>query len=140
MAFTRSSNWPRYFVPATKAAISSITTRLSNKIRETCLFTIRKASPSTIAVLPTPGSPIRIGLFFFLLLKICETRSISVSLPTIGSKASSAANLVTSLPKLSKTGVFDLIFVFGFDETEGLFGALIISSQPLSSSYDELVG
>ena len=32
--------------------------------------TIRCASPSAIAVLPTPGSPIRHGLFFVLRLKI----------------------------------------------------------------------
>ena len=31
----RSSNCPRYLVPATTEAISSITTRLSNKIRDT---------------------------------------------------------------------------------------------------------
>ena len=31
------------------------------------LLTILRASPSAIAVLPTPGSPIRIGLFFVLL-------------------------------------------------------------------------
>jgi len=46
---------------------------------------ILSASPSAIADFPTPGSPIRTGLFFFLLARICETLSISSSLPTIGS-------------------------------------------------------
>src|SRR5574344_1790301 len=32
--------------------------------------TMRSAKPSTIAVLPVPGSPIRIGLFFVRLLSI----------------------------------------------------------------------
>ena len=105
MAFIRSSNWPRYFVPATRAARSREITRLSNKTRETLRCTMRRASPSTIAVLPTPGSPIRIGLFFFRRERICDTRSISDSRPTIGSRAPSSAILVISRPKLSNTGV-----------------------------------
>ena len=44
--------------------------------------TIFEAKPSAIAVLPTPGSPIRQGLFFVLLLNICITLFISSSLPT----------------------------------------------------------
>ncbi len=70
MALMRSSNCPRYFVPATIDAISNATTRLSNKIRETRRCTILNAKPSTMADLPTPGSPISTGLFFFLRLKI----------------------------------------------------------------------
>ena len=62
-----------------------------------------------MADFPTPGSPMSIGLFFFLLLKICETLSISSCLPTTGSNFPSSANLVKSLPKLSKTGVLDLL-------------------------------
>ena len=64
IAFIRSSNCPRYLVPATKAAKSSEITRLSKSTRDTLRCTMRSASPSTIAVLPTPGSPIRMGLFF----------------------------------------------------------------------------
>ena len=70
MAFIRSSNCPLYLVPATSAAKSKEITRLSNKTRLTFLCTIRRAKPSTMAVLPTPGSPIKMGLFFFLLLRI----------------------------------------------------------------------
>ena len=71
---------------------------------------MRNAKPSTIAVLPTPGSPMSIGLFFLRRLKIWLTRSISTSRPMIGSSFPSSANLVTSLPKLSSTGVRDLVF------------------------------
>ena len=39
--------------------------------------TMRRASPSTIAVLPTPGSPIRTGLFFVRRESTCITRRIS---------------------------------------------------------------
>jgi len=68
--FNRSSNSPLYFVPATKRPISKVTTRLSSRISGTSLFVIRWAKPSAIAVLPTPGSPIKIGLFFVLRPKI----------------------------------------------------------------------
>ena len=108
-AFMRSSNCPRYFVPATKEATSKVTTRLLKRALETFRWVIRKASPSAIADLPTPGSPIRIGLFFFLRLRICAIRSNSFSRPTTGSSRSSSAIFVKSLPKLSKTGVFDFV-------------------------------
>src|SRR4051794_22577711 len=39
---------------------------------------MRCASPSTTAVLPTPGSPISTGLFFWRRERICMIRSISV--------------------------------------------------------------
>ena len=68
--FILSSNCPLYLVPATKAAKSSITILLLNKTLETFLCTILSAKPSAIADLPTPGSPTKIGLFFFLLLSI----------------------------------------------------------------------
>ena len=66
-----------------------------------------------MAVLPTPGSPIKIGLFFLRRDKICATRSISFSRPTIGSSLPFSATLVKSRPKLSKTGV--LLFSPGFE-------------------------
>ena len=62
--FIRSSNSPRYFVPATNAPISNIIKRLLAISSGTSPLTIRCANPSTIAVLPTPGSPTNTGLFF----------------------------------------------------------------------------
>ena len=59
----RSSNSPRYLVPATSEPMSSATRRLSSSVSGTSPVTIRCARPSTMAVLPTPGSPIRAGLF-----------------------------------------------------------------------------
>ena len=41
-----------------------------NKNSGTFSCAICNAKPSAIAVFPTPGSPTRIGLFFFLLLNI----------------------------------------------------------------------
>ena len=65
-ALMRSSNCPRYFVPATMPARSRETSLLLYKIGETLFSLSNWASPSIMALLPTPGSPIRIGLFFFL--------------------------------------------------------------------------
>ena len=63
-AFNRSSNSPRYFAPASMDARSSATSRLFFKPSGTSPSAMRRARPSTIAVLPTPGSPMRTGLFF----------------------------------------------------------------------------
>ena len=68
-AFSRSSNSPRNFAPATSAPRSSDRTRLSLSASGTSPRTMRNANPSTIAVLPTPGSPISTGLFFVRLAR-----------------------------------------------------------------------
>ena len=62
-AFNRSSNSPLYFAPANSDPKSKDKTRLPFKPSGTSPLTIRCAKPSTIAVLPTPGSPISTGLF-----------------------------------------------------------------------------
>ena len=107
IAFILSSNCPLYLVPATIDPMSRLTTLLLSRFLETFLWIILKASPSAIADLPTPGSPIRTGLFFFLLARIWETLSISESLPTIGSNFPLFARSVRSLLKESNAGVFD---------------------------------
>ena len=75
--FNRSSNSPRYLVPATSNPISKVTTRLSSKISGISFVAMRWAKPSAIAVLPTPGSPINTGLFLVRRPRIWITRSIS---------------------------------------------------------------
>ena len=60
-------------------------------------LTMRCARPSTIAVLPTPGSPISTGLF---LVRRCSTwmvRRISSSRPITGSSLPDAARAVRSI-------------------------------------------
>ena len=70
---------------------------------------MRCARPSTMAVLPTPGSPISTGLFLVRRLSTCITRRISSSRPITGS----------SLPLPGLFGQIDgialqrLIFRFG---------------------------
>ena len=60
----RSSNSPRYFVPATRFATLSCMTRLPLSTSGMSPENILCARPSATAVLPTPGSPISTGLFF----------------------------------------------------------------------------
>ena len=64
------------------------------------------ASPSTTAVLPTPGSPTRHGLFFVLLPSTCIRRWISAFLPMTGSSFPSSACIVRSVPYWSKIPSF----------------------------------
>ncbi len=57
-------------------------------------FTIFCASPSTMAVLPTPASPMRSGLFFRRRASTWIVRSTSFSRPTSGSMRPSDASLL----------------------------------------------
>ena len=65
--FSLSSNSPLYFVPDTKSEVSIFNITLFCNLLFISLFAILIASPSTIAVFPIPGSPIKIVLFLFLL-------------------------------------------------------------------------
>ena len=60
---------------------------------------MRCARPSTIAVLPTPGSPIRTGLFLVRRERTWITRRISSSRPITGSSVPLSAASVRSRPK-----------------------------------------
>ena len=62
-----SSNCPLYLVPATKEVKSKEINLLSNNVLGASPSFIFKAKPSITVVLPTPGSPIKTGLFFFFL-------------------------------------------------------------------------
>ena len=64
--------------------------------------TMRWASPSTIAVLPTPGSPISTGLFLVLRERIWTTRRISSSRPITGSRRPERASATRSRPYFSR--------------------------------------
>ena len=135
MARRRSSNCPRYFVPATTAVMSSDMRRLLKSMRDTLRCTMRWARPSTIADFPTPGSPMSTGLFFLRRLSICEMRSISFSRPTTGSSSPSLAALVMSNPKLSSTGVSPAgCFCWVSECVRLLPNVLLFSSSSSSSS------
>ena len=108
---SRSSNSPRYFVPATSEPMSSVSTRLLSSVSGTSPLTIRWARPSTIAVLPTPGSPMSAGLFFVRRDRIWMTRSISFSRPMTGSSLPARAASVRLIPSWSTVGVLLARFV-----------------------------
>src|SRR5215469_9332649 len=96
MVLRRSSNCPRYFVPATIRERSRERMRLSARKGGTSPSAMHCASPSTIAVFPTPGSPINTGLFLVRRHRIWMTRSTSFSRPTRGSREPSPADCVRS--------------------------------------------
>ncbi len=100
-AWRRSSNSPRNFAPATSALISNAKIVLSFNPSGTSFFTIRCANPSTIAVLPTPGSPIKTGLFFVLRERMRITRRISLSRPITGSIFPALTSATKSRPYFS---------------------------------------
>jgi len=100
-ALSRSSNSPRYFAPATIEARSNETTRRPRRESGTSPATTRWARPSTTAVFPTPGSPIRTGLFLVRRASTCTTRRISASRPITGSSLPSRARAVRSTEYLS---------------------------------------
>ncbi|EXE16584.1 hypothetical protein J558_3295 [Acinetobacter baumannii 1106579] len=87
------------------ALILSSTRRLSRKVSGTSPATMRCASPSTMAVLPTPGSPISTGLFFLRRASTSMVVSISCARPITGSSLPSCAILVRSREYLSSSGV-----------------------------------
>mmetsp|Transcript_15128 Transcript_15128/g.24895 ORF Transcript_15128/g.24895 Transcript_15128/m.24895 type:complete len:228 (+) Transcript_15128:956-1639(+) len=105
-AFRRSSNSPRYLAPAMRAPISRAMRVRPCKDWGTSPDAMRCARPSAMAVLPTPGSPIRTGLFFVRLERICMVRRISSSRPITGSSLPSLASLVRSRPYFSSTSYF----------------------------------
>ncbi|SKU14107.1 Uncharacterised protein [Mycobacteroides abscessus subsp. abscessus] len=74
---------------------------MPRRLSGTSPATMRCARPSTMAVLPTPGSPISTGLFLVRRLKTCTTRRISVSRPITGSSLPSRARAVRSVEYFS---------------------------------------
>mmetsp|Transcript_33499 Transcript_33499/g.53882 ORF Transcript_33499/g.53882 Transcript_33499/m.53882 type:complete len:292 (-) Transcript_33499:364-1239(-) len=106
IALNLSSNSPLYLVPAITAARSRATTLFPANLGGTFPSTIICASPSAIAVFPTPGSPIKQGLFFMRLTSICIALSTSFSRPTTGSSEPSLASLVKSSEHFSRVAIF----------------------------------
>ena len=103
-----SSNSPWYLAPAMRAPRSREYIFLDFRFSGTWPSTIFCAIPSEMAVFPTPGSPTSIGLFFVLLLSICNTRLISSSLPMTGSSFPAAAlslRLTANFCKFSSSAI-----------------------------------
>ena len=110
-AFKRSSNSPLNFAPATNAPKSKDISLTSFKLSGTSPLIILWAKPSTIAVLPTPGSPIRTGLFFVLLFKTWIILLTSSSRPITGSNLPLRARSVKSVEYFSRAFIFSSAFL-----------------------------
>ena len=80
----------------------------------TSLLAIFIASPCAKAVLPTPGSPIKQGLFLDLLFKIWIILSISLFLPITLSNSLFLAFCVKLVPYESKNFLFFFLFLVVF--------------------------
>ena len=109
-AFKRSSNSPLNFAPATNAPKSRDINLTSLRLSGTSPLIIRWANPSTIAVLPTPGSPISTGLFFVRLFNTWIILLTSSSLPITGSSFPFLAKSVRSVEYFSKAFIFSSAF------------------------------
>ena len=102
-ALSLSSNSPRNFAPAISAPRSSEKIVWFLRLSGTSPLTILSAKPSAMAVLPTPGSPIKQGLFLVLRESILITLRISSSLPITGSSLCSLARCTKSVPYFLST-------------------------------------
>ena len=97
-ALRRSSNSPRYLAPATIALMSSSMISRSRRVLGTSPATMRCARPSTMAVLPVPGSPMSTGLFFVRRDRTWMVWRISSMRPMTGSSLPSRARSVRLRP------------------------------------------
>ena len=85
---------PIHFISATKLPTSRNITWWSLNISGALPSAIAFASPSAIAVLPTPDSPTKIGLFFLRLPRTWKSLSSVSVLPISGSISPSFARLL----------------------------------------------
>ena len=103
-AVMRSLNEPRICVPDTMEPTSSPITTVSAIDGGTSPVAMRSARPSAMAVLPTPGSPIKQGLLARRLCRTSMTSSSSRSRPMSGSILPSAAITVRLRPSAQSVG------------------------------------
>ena len=90
-ALNRSSKSPRKRVPASSAAVSSAKTSAPASAAGTSPCRRRCASPSAMAVLPTPASPTNTGPFFRRRHSTSSVRCSSFCRPISGSSRPAAA-------------------------------------------------
>ena len=106
----RSEKAPRSPVPESSLLASTSTTMRPSRPRgagSSSRPAMRRASPSTTAVLPTPGSPMRSGLFPLRLLRMSASASISLSRPTTRSIWPSTAMRLRLRPMRARSGNWD---------------------------------
>lgn len=100
----RCSNSPFMLAPACNRPRSSTRRITSCNDGGTSPAAMRRARPSTTAVLPTPGAPTRIGLFCRRRRRMSTHWRISPSRPTMGSMRPARASAVRSWVYWSSSG------------------------------------
>ncbi len=100
--FSRFSNSPLTPAPACSSPRSRQSSRTLWSASGTLPSTMRRARPSTTAVLPTPGSPTTIGLFLRRRVRMSMIMRISSLRPSTGSISPAAARSVRSMVKLPR--------------------------------------
>ncbi len=105
--FRRFSNSPLTLAPACSKPISSTRSATLASAGGTSPATMRSARPSTTAVLPTPASPVRMGLFWRRRVRMSIIWRISASRPITGSILPSRARSVRLAVYWSSAGVLD---------------------------------
>ena len=103
------------------------------------MFTIFTASPSAIAVFPTPGSPIKTGLFFVLRFKIFITRIISFSLPITLSISPFFARSLRLVPYESRKERFERCFLLPKNPRFSRFSSLLFPFSEFSAGISPIV-
>ena len=137
IALSRSSNCPRYLVPATMSEMSRARMRLSARKCGTSPPTMRWARPSTMAVFPTPGSPMSTALFLLRRHSTCCTRSSSRARPIRGSSWFFIALSVRSRLNSARSGVSltRVRVVFSF-RSWTMSSRTVLSRMPFSTRID----
>ena len=130
---SRSSNSPRYLVPATRFAILRLMSRFSFSWGGTFPAAIRWASPSAMAVLPTPGSPTKAGLFLFFRHRIPTTASISRFLPITGSISPALATM--SWPNCSKSFKYTVSFLGRSQDRPCRYSTVRVNKSSVSTLF-----
>ena len=103
--FKRFSNSPLTLAPACSKPKSKVRSAMFCNALGTSPCAMRCAKPSTTAVLPTPASPVRMGLFWRRRVRISIHWRISSSRPSTGSILPVLALAVKSMVYLSSVGV-----------------------------------
>ncbi len=102
----RCSNSPFMLAPACSRPMSSVSSFTAFSCGGTSPRTIRMAKPSTTAVLPTPASPVIIGLFCRRRIRMSTIWRISSSRPVTGSISPLRAFSVRSTANLCSASCF----------------------------------
>ncbi len=130
----RCSNSPFMLAPACSRPTSSARSSTSFSEGGTSPRTMRCAKPSTTAVLPTPASPTRMGLFWRRRMRMSTTWRISSSRPTMGSSLPLRACSVRSVVK--RLSASCLPIAAGAMASLASPGAAPLSAAPCAASGD----